>query len=213
MPPNDPAAQGAPLGLRERKKMQTRAAIQRHALRLFREAGYAATTMEQIAAAADVSPSTLYRYFPAKEDLVLSDDYDPLLIAGYARQPAEFGPVQALRASMNDVMATLTPVDRAELEERIRLTYSIPEVRAKALDQMTQTSTMFAELFAARTGRPANDFGLYILAGTVIGAMLAAQQRWLAEPDRELLEVLDAALECVIAGPAALGSAPAEQEA
>ena len=190
--------------------MQTRAAIQRHALRLFREAGYAATTMEQIAAAADVSPSTLYRYFPAKEDLILADDYDPLLIAAYHQQPAELGPLEALRASMNDILGAITPEERAEFEERVRLTFSIPEVRAKAMDQMTQTSTLIADLIAIRTGRPADDFAVHVLAGTVIGALLAGQQRWLTEPDRSLLEMLDAALECLIAGPAALGSAAAD---
>src|SRR5262249_44921406 len=78
--------------LRERKKAKTRAAIQQHALRLFREQGYAATTVEQIAAAAEISPSTFFRYFPTKEDVVLYDDLDPLLIAAFDAQPPELSP-------------------------------------------------------------------------------------------------------------------------
>ena len=70
--PPSPADAPRP-GLRERKKLKTRLAIQEHALRLFREQGYQQTTVEQIADAADVSPSTFFRYFPTKEDVVLFD--------------------------------------------------------------------------------------------------------------------------------------------
>jgi AcrR family transcriptional regulator len=63
-----------PLGLRERKKIKTRQAIRREAFRLFDAHGFAATTVEQIADAAEVSPSTFFRYFPSKESLLLADD-------------------------------------------------------------------------------------------------------------------------------------------
>ena len=65
-----------PLGLRERKKLKTRQAIRREAFRLIDANGYAATTVEHIAEAADVSPSTFFRYFPSKESLLLADDLD-----------------------------------------------------------------------------------------------------------------------------------------
>src|SRR6476469_5406226 len=108
-------------GLRERKKAKTRSAIQEHALRLFQEQGYDATTVEQIAEAAEVSPSTFFRYFPTKEDVVLYDDIDPLLIAAFAAQPAGATPIQALRGALHVVFAALPAEDAAQQWERARL--------------------------------------------------------------------------------------------
>jgi AcrR family transcriptional regulator len=88
-----------PLGLRERKKPKTRAAIQQYALRLFRDQGYDESTIEEIAEVAEVSESTVYRYFSTKEDLVLWNEFDPLLIEAFREQPAELSPLQALRRS------------------------------------------------------------------------------------------------------------------
>jgi AcrR family transcriptional regulator len=84
-------------GLRERKKAKTRRTIQEHALRLFAEQGYEATTVDQIAEAAEISPSTFFRYFATKEDVVIEDDYDPLLIRAFIAQPASLSPVAAFR--------------------------------------------------------------------------------------------------------------------
>src|SRR6202050_5561478 len=95
-----------PDGVRERKKARTRASLREHALRLFRDQGYTATTVEQIAAAAEVSPSTFFRYFPTKEDLVLQDDMDTRMAEAFARQPPELAPVAALRAAMREAWAS-----------------------------------------------------------------------------------------------------------
>src|SRR6266702_4650622 len=89
-------------GLRERKKARTRAAIRQHALRLFREQGYQATTVEQIAAAAEVSPSTFFRYFPTKEDVVLQDDMDTRMVEAFTRQPRDLTPIRAVREAIAD---------------------------------------------------------------------------------------------------------------
>ena len=206
MPPTDQALAPAPAptGLRERKKAQTRAAIQRHALRLFREAGYSATTMEQIAAAADVSPSTLYRYFPTKEDLILTDDYDPLLAAAFRAQPTDLPILEAFRAAVDTAMLQVPAADRAEALERARLSYAIPEVRARAMDHMFVTTDMLADLFAERLNRSSSDLEVRVLAGTVIGAMVATQQLWLTDPEADMFSILDRALQCLIDGPGAL---------
>src|ERR1700751_5746065 len=85
-----------PVGLRERKKIKTRQAIRREAFRLIDENGYAATTIEQIAEAAEVSPSTFFRYFPSKESLLLADDLDPLILAAFEAQPPDLSLIQAI---------------------------------------------------------------------------------------------------------------------
>ena len=85
--------------LRERKKAKSRAVIQQQAMRLFTEKGYEATTVEQISEAAEVSPSTFFRYFPTKEDVVLYDSLDPILLEAIRTQPAELSPIKAIMAA------------------------------------------------------------------------------------------------------------------
>ena len=77
-----------PPGLRERKKIKLRRAIQTTALRLFETQGYEHTTVEQIAEAAETSTTTFYRYFPTKEDVVLDNDASPLFEVAVATRPA-----------------------------------------------------------------------------------------------------------------------------
>src|SRR5207302_1200114 len=118
------------VGLRERKKARTRASIREHAMRLFREQGYGETTVEKIAEAAEVSPSTFFRYFPTKEDVVITDDYDPLLIAAFRAQPPEVSVVEAFRRSVREVFSSLD-ADVAEREAyRHELMETVPELRA-----------------------------------------------------------------------------------
>src|ERR1700727_905021 len=85
---------------RQRKKNATRERIRASALRLFAERGYDATTVEQIAAAAGVSHMTFFRYFPTKEDVALSDSYDPMIATLVARTPASWPLPQRIRVAL-----------------------------------------------------------------------------------------------------------------
>src|SRR3954470_6470630 len=120
-------------GLRELKKQRTRIAIQEAALDLIVRQGYDATTCEQIAAAAEVSPSTFFRYFPTKEDVVLQDDYDPMLIAAFEAVPAGVAPVPALRQAMRVAFEQIDAVERARVLERTKLSLAVPALRARTL--------------------------------------------------------------------------------
>jgi AcrR family transcriptional regulator len=163
-----------PLGLRERKKIKTRQAIRREAFRLIDANGYAATTVEQIADAADVSPSTFFRYFPSKESLLLADDLDPLILAAFEAQPPDLSLTQAFRRAYETVMAHLPP-EQVEFEStRQRLMFSIPELKAAMYDEYYRTVTVVAEAIGHRIGRPASDFEVRVFAGALTGAMMAA---------------------------------------
>ena len=160
--------------LRERKKARTRSSLREHALRLFREQGYPATTVEQIAAAAEVSPSTFFRYFPTKEDVVIQDDMDTRLFAAFERQPPELGIVAALRASMREVAASFTPDETEQLREAFALQMTVPEIRARILDDTNRMMHLMTESLAKRTGRPADDLAVRTFAGILFGTMISA---------------------------------------
>jgi AcrR family transcriptional regulator len=167
-----------PCGLRERKKARTRASLREHALRLFGEQGYQATTVEQIAAAAEVSPSTFFRYFPTKEDLVLQDDMDTRMIEALERQPAGLGPITAVRAASREVFASYTAADLEEIQQTMALTLSVPEVRARALDEFARTIAVMSEALAKRSGRPADDLTVRTTAGAIIGVIMSITLPW-----------------------------------
>jgi AcrR family transcriptional regulator len=193
-------------GLRERKRAKTHAAIQQEAMRLFRDQGYDETTVEQIAAAAEVSPSTFFRYFPTKEDVVLRDDYDTVLMEVYLAQPAELSPLQATRSAIHAMAAIVTALsaEERELEQvRMALTFSVPEVRARWMEEFTRAFRRLAGGVAARAGREPDDLRVRTFVGALLGVMMVAFEP-LAEDPRiewvEILPTLDAALGYLEAG-------------
>jgi AcrR family transcriptional regulator len=187
-------------GLRERKKAKTRAAIREQALRLFRERGYQATTVEQIAAAAEISPATFFRYFPTKEDVVLQDDVDVLTMEAFDAQPAGLSPVAAVRAATAATFARLTPDELARLRETTELTISVPEIRARAVDEFVRSIEVIAGAVARRTGRSPDDFAVRNLAGAMIGVIMASVLAAKEEPDADPFGSIDAALAHLEAG-------------
>ena len=173
------ASPGARLGLRERKKARTRAAIRDHALRLIREQGYDATTVEQIAEAAEVSPSTFFRYFPTKEDVVLQDDMDLLWMEAFRAQPPGLSPLAAMRAALHEGFAVMSGDDLGTLRETMELA-AIPAVRARMLDELGRTAQLLSSAIAERVGRPPDDFAVQTVAGAVVGMAMSA---WFAAPE------------------------------
>jgi AcrR family transcriptional regulator len=188
-------------GLRERKKARTRAEIQNQALRLFRDQGYDATTIEQIAEAAQVSESTFFRYFPAKEDVILWDELDPRLLAVFRAQPATLGPVAALRATLRELIAEISADQWAKQRERITLLLDVPALRVTLLDSLFRDPMrLLGEGIAERTGVDQEDPSVRALAGSVMGVCVTAMLAWVQDPDTDVLTLVDEVLAQVEAG-------------
>jgi AcrR family transcriptional regulator len=200
---SDTGTTDQPAGLRERKKAKTRAAIREHALRLFRDQGYGATTVEQIAEAAEVSPATFYRYFPTKEDVVLQDDLDVLALEALEQLPPDLSPLAAVRAATAESMTRFTDEDRARFRETTALTLAVPEIRARALDEFTRTLDIFTVALAKRSGREPDDFAVRTMAGAIFGVIMSTTLPVLEEgpPDMdEIFSRIDKGLALLEAG-------------
>lgn len=181
-------------GLRERKKAKTRAAIKEEAFRLFREKGYTATTVEQIADAAEVSTTTFFRYFAAKEDLVLREEFDAAALEEFRDQLGGLGPVAALRAAVAAAHARM-PAEEFELwREGTRLVLSVPELRARMLDKFFRTAQTFGQIMAERGGRDPDDFAVRTFAGALVGVMMTVMHTAAEQPESDMADLMDTAL-------------------
>jgi len=188
------------IGLRERKKLKTRAAIQKEAMRLFLEKGFDATTIEEIAEAVEISPSTFFNYFPSKEDVVFEDELDPLILTAFDALPAETHPVPRLRMAMQTVFARLTPEQDRMMRERMQLMAATPELRGAMLSQFASIVDQIAHLLAPRVGRKRDDFAVHNIAGAVLGVLLSAMLALADNPKADMYRVVDEALAHLEAG-------------
>lgn len=197
--PRDAAAAAAGLGLRARKKAQTRQVIQAHALRLFLAQGYDATTVEEIAAAAGVSHMTFFRHFPTKESVVDTDDYDPMIAGLIADRPSAEDPLTAIHQALLEGLAAILPEGRDALLTRTRLILATPALRARLWENQHATERLFTEALAARhppTEPP--DLEMRVLAAAALATVTTALITWVdgdgAEGLPELVDLAFAAL-------------------
>ncbi|CAJ1586273.1 TetR family transcriptional regulator [[Mycobacterium] wendilense] len=161
-----------PLGLRERKKLRTRETIRREAFRLFETNGYPNTTVEQIAEAAEVSPRTFFRYFPAKEHVLIDDNQIPPIIAAFAAAPPEMSFVAAYKHAVLSTFAALTPEERDNAIRGQRLMYSVPEARGILYSNYVRLIGQIAEAAKDRLPDTIEEFERRVLAGTIVGVLM-----------------------------------------
>jgi AcrR family transcriptional regulator len=163
--------------LRERKKLKTRESIQREAMRLIQKQGYEKTTIEQIAAAVDVSPSTFFNYFPNKEDVVLYDAYDPIIGKLLLERPDDEPLSVALRHVLEE-MGGIFERDRDIILARARLWIEVPSLRARLWEELEKGQVFMSGLIAQRSGRDADDFEIRLTVMVIIMAAMEAMREW-----------------------------------
>ncbi|BBA99755.1 putative TetR family transcriptional regulator [Actinacidiphila reveromycinica] len=201
-PRTSPAEPPAP-GLRERKKVRTRQAIRTAAYRLFAEQGYDATPVDRIAAEADVSPSTVFRYFPTKEDIVLTDEYDDDMADVLRARPVDEPPLVSVRHVMHEVLRQMLhdPQAREELIRREELVRDVPAIRARAHESMSTTGRLLGGIIAERTGRPADALEVRVFTTAVFGALHETTMYWIEHGrDEELTALIDRTMGLLRAG-------------
>jgi AcrR family transcriptional regulator len=169
------------MGLREKKAQRSRDRIIVEAMTLFRGIGYESTTMEAIAEVADISPSTLYRYFPSKDSIVLSS---------FMGNTAKFSEVFALRvkelpverALAEAIFAVLAVED--EKPEHASLVRTIlgqsPVARARLWDYLGEQQRQLIQQLAASLGTKEDDPGINLAARIALEVLLATADIWRA---------------------------------
>ncbi|GAA2153905.1 TetR family transcriptional regulator [Kitasatospora kazusensis] len=186
----DPAQPHRVPGLRERKKQRTRDALVESAHRLFLEQGYARTTVDEIAAAVDVSQRTFFRYFANKDEVALAilADAEDHFVANLRERPAAENPLQALRHAIVRTWRELggspdgRPSSITAALELIQLIESTPTLLAAHLRRITEQEQIVAGILAEREGLdPAVDLRPRVMAAVFGGVLRSAHLSWSAE--------------------------------
>ena len=181
--------------LRERTDdIQTRAAIRREALKLFMQNGFQTTTLDEIALAATVSPSTLLTLYRSKADIVMQDDLDPLVLAAFKAEPSGLSPVAAFRNALRSVLSQLTPEQSVMVHQRALLIKRDPELSSALLTQFGGMVDQIEEVVEARVGPGPTNLAVRDLAGALVCLIMSANLSAADDATLDLVEQTDAAL-------------------
>ena len=192
-----------PLSLRERRRYRTRRTIQAKALQLFAAKGFQATTIEEIAAAAEMAPRTFFRYFPTKEEVVFWSEFPPMLAAFVAARPDDEPALKALHHGIVDALAAIWDQDGERMMERLRLAFRTPALHPRMRQQQAHWAAELAAILADRLGERPDNLEIRIIAAAVAAAVWVAIEEWQAQDngEGELGALIDQALGTVMAGP------------
>jgi AcrR family transcriptional regulator len=179
---------------RPSKRERTLAALLEAGLDLFEEQGYDQTTVAQIARAAGVTEMTFFRYFAAKEHLLLDDPYDPQITAAIAAQPLDLPPflraARGVRASWRSLPEPEAPIIR----RRVRIAASTPALRGAVWRSTGNTEQAIIDQLVADGAAP--DVAR-VAAASVLAALVAGLFIWAEDERRSLGEAIERALDVV----------------
>lgn len=168
-------------GLRERWKLTAMRTIQERALDLFDQRGFHAVTIEEIAAAAEVSPSSVYRYFGTKEGIVVADEFDRVGTEGVTDFLDPARPIDSLLDAVRTYEAA--PPDAAGSEptgslaaRRIRYFFAEPSVREAVLAVLDRAAARTSPLIAEAHDLP--SLHARVLTNAIVFGYLAALEHW-----------------------------------
>ena len=182
------ASAGVP-GLRERKRQQTRERLTRAAMALFLERGFEATTLDDIAAAADISRRSFFHYFASKEDVVFAwhEETTAALIAAVEARPAN---ESMLTAAENAISAMARQLEPGEAIAMARLKRDNPALQARDQVKYEKLERALAAALEKRAGHKTEKLGARLVAMIATGAMRIGGELWAAEGAREKPEAL-----------------------
>ena len=198
-------------GLRERKKRATRAAIHHAGMELFATQGFAGTTVDQIAEAADVSRATVFTYFPTKEDIVFGDG--PRAVEALAETLAGAAGADGTLTTVRDWLRGLTGWMEPELVLQLRLAREVPSVGARRLQLFRDVERVVTGALRGN-GDGAAELPARLAAAALVAAFSVAEEtaaERMAEggaplPGDEIDALLDEAMAFARAGMAALAA-------
>ncbi|SDU27823.1 TetR/AcrR family transcriptional regulator [Jiangella alkaliphila] len=191
-----------PLGLRERKKLKAMRHIQEVALDLFDRDGYAHVTIERIAAEAEVSPSSVYRYFGTKEMVILWDEWDPIALRAFDEGMAVQDPILALREVLSDVVTVaLLQQDEHLIRRRMQYAMTEPDVWAGMHRQADEMAAELRKSMAKHTGRDPDGLEVRVVTAALVAAFMEAILYWHETGYRDSMrEIVDGALDVIARG-------------
>jgi AcrR family transcriptional regulator len=184
----------ADLLLRPSKRERTLAALLEHGLDLFERQGYEQTTVAQIARAAGVTEMTFFRYFPAKEHLLLDDPYDPQLTAAVAAQPRELPPFVRAARGIREAWRALPEPETPIIRRRVRIVAQTPSLRGAMWRSAGNTEqAIVAQLVADG----ASTDVARVAAASVLAALVAGLYLWADDERSTLAEAIEHALDVI----------------